>query len=365
MSEPADVAAAIVPVELVLPSGTWFTLHCPGWYDEDADVDGPFLGTQARVYAFASPAELAIWCQAAPRWAHDLGAGARWDYVATWEATRFEPGPADRHDLRSPAPSAARVLEDLLTATGLESATGMPPAFDALLPRPWPDREDLPAGSADELTQWWAEQVEAVDAALGPPPDPATAGPDDPLIPAQLSPVRVVLIGLPEQDVFTVARRPGPWSPGAPAFLGTGETLIGAADVEDLRALLATGTTPGQEDTPGWPALLAALGAVDLEPADTDVVDVADVLEDLTHPMVETGVDAFRRGLELIEDLVAWSGWPELAELTAPGGALHSLANNGDLDAVSAVCPSPRTLRTARFHWSEILTRLEARLDLR
>jgi len=367
MSEPADTAPPIVPVELLLPDGRWFTLHCPGWYDEDADVDGPFLGMQNRVYAFSSPAELAAWCRAAPRWTHDLGSGARWDYVSTWPVPRFEPTAADRHDLRAPAPgAAARVLEDLLTATDLESDIAVPAEFDALLAG---DTTAEPAAgtSSHELTHWWTGQVEAVQASLGPPPDPATASPDDPVLPAQLSPVRVVLIGLTELDVLTVARRPGPWSPGcAPAFLGTTESLIGAADSESLQALLATKTTPGHEDTPGWAALLDALHVVDLEPVDSDVVDVADVLEDLTHPMVETSVEAFRRGYELVADLVAWSGWPELVEFTAPGGTLHSLASDGELDAVAdGGGPSARTLRTARFHWSEVLSRLEARVDVR
>jgi hypothetical protein len=356
------MAPPILPVELTLPSGRWFTLYCPGWYDDDADVDGPFLGLQSRVYAFASPAELAAWCGAAPRWAHDLGVGARWDYVATWPPERFEPGSDGRYDLREPAPgTTARVLEDLLTATALESATAVPADFDALLAGAAPEQH-----RTDELSTWWADQIGAIAAALGPPPDPKTAGPDDPLPPTQLSPVRVVLIGLPDQDVLTLARRPGPWSPGAPAFLGTPEALIGAAEPEDLRALLATGTAPGHEDTPGWAALLASLDVVDLEPADTDVIDVADVVEDLTHPMVQTSVDAFRRGYELVEDLVAWSGWPELAEFTAPGSALHALAHDGGLDAVSdGAGPSVRTLRTARFHWTEVLSRLEARVEIR
>jgi hypothetical protein len=359
------VAPPIVPVELTLPSGRWFTLHCPGWYDDDADVDGPFLGLRSRVYAFASPDELAAWCLTAPRWAHDLGVGAGWEKVATWPPERFEPGLQDRHDLRGPAPGAtARVLEDLLTATALESAAAVPADFDALLAdaapaTPGPRR-------TDELTAWWTEQVAAIAAALGPPPDPRTAGPDDPVLPAQLSPVRVVLIGLPEQDVLTLARRPGPWSPGPPAFLGTPEALIGAAEPEDLRALLATGTAPGHEDTPGWARLLESLDVLDLEPADTDVIDVADVVEDLTYPMVETSVEAFRRGYELVEDLVAWSGWPELAEFTAPGGALHALAHDGGLDAVpDGAGPSARLLRTARFHWSEVVSRLQARVDVR
>jgi len=359
--EPADVSPPIVPVELILPSGRQFTLYCPGWYAEDADVDGPFLGLRERVYTFASAPELASWCLSAPRWAHDLGAGARWDYVATWSAARFEPSDADRHDLREPAPGLpARVLEDLLTATNLESDIAVPAEFDALVMGEGPEVD-----GSDELAAWWTKQIRAVDAATGPPPDPATASPDDPVLPAQLSPVRVVLIGLTEQDVLTVARRPGPWSPGAPAFLGTKEALLGAADTEDLRALLASGAAPGHEETPGWPALLKALHVVDLEPADSDVIDVADVLEDLTHPMVETSVDAFRYAFELVEDLVAWSGWPELAEFTAPGGALHSLARDGALDTVpDGTGPSARTLRTARFHWTEVLSRLEARLDV-
>ena len=399
------MAPPIIPVELILPSGRWFTLHCPGWYDDVADVDGPFLGLQSRVYAFPSPAELAAWCASAPRWAHDLGAGARWDYVQTWPAERFEPGPAGRYDLREPAPGdTARVFEDLLTATTLESATAVPAEFDALVagdapappepaspepaspepaspepasPEPAPPEPARPEPAppepaqaeprrTDELGAWWSDQIGAIDAALGPPPDPKTAGPDDPLLPAQLSPVRVVLIGLTEQDVLTLARRPGPWSPGPPAFLGTPEALIGAAEPEDLRAVLATGSAPGHEDTPGWATLLESLDVVDLEPAGTDVIDVADVVEDLTYPMVETGVDAFRRGYELVEDLVAWSGWPELAEFTAPGSALYALAHDGELDDVAdGGGPSARALRTARFHWTEVLSRLEARVDVR
>ena len=384
MSEPADAPPPIVPVELAMPSGRWLTLHCPGWYDEDADVDGPFLGLQSRVYAFASPAELAAWCAAAPRWAHDLGTGVQWDDVATWPPERFEPASDERYDLREPAsgPRAvrtARVLEDLLTATALESASDVPADFDALLAGDAPagDAPDTPLPATvgppapepdgtDELGAWWSDQIGAIDAALGPPPDPKTAGPDDPVSPAQLSPVRVVLIGLTELDVLTLARRPGPWSPGAPAFLGTADALIGAGEPEGLRAVLATGTAPGHEDTPGWAALLESLDAVDLEPADSDVIDVADVAEDLTYPMVETSVDAFRRGYELVEDLVAWSGWPELAEFTAPGSALHTLAHEGVLDGVAdGAGPSARTLRTARFHWTEVVSRLEARVDIR
>ena len=128
------------------------------------------------------PGELAAWCLAAPRWAHDLGAGARWDYVATWSPERFEPGPDDRHDLREPAPGApARVLEDLLTATDLESATGVPADFDALLAGETPDpHRARPRGGPTRSRPSTPR--------CGPPPDPETAGPDDPLLPPSSAP---------------------------------------------------------------------------------------------------------------------------------------------------------------------------------
>lgn len=87
---------AIVPVQLSLTEGDFFTLYAPKWRQNGTEWHA-FLGDDVNVLLFNSPAELLAFIESGAR--HDLLGHPHWESFNAREADRVVPGKRDEYDL--------------------------------------------------------------------------------------------------------------------------------------------------------------------------------------------------------------------------------------------------------------------------
>ncbi len=390
--------AAIVPVELRVAGGTWFTLW-QRWWDADGEVGGPFLGDDDLLYAAARPDELAAFVHSGAE--HELRPSRAWPDVAHWTVADLTPAAADRYDLsEAPGPEdgarlirTAHLVEDLASFLLLETAldgvdVSTYAAVPALLTGPLGGRR------REELAQALAAALPEIALAVrlhlseppadtaGPPAD--TAGPPAdsagaPLAPvaasagAPLAPValeqlvdaEVLWLGLDGLTGYAVRRRADPERD--PVFLGEPGVLLLAPDIDTLQALLGSGEVapfPGERP---WPEI-AATG--DLEPYEDAVYDLDGLGESIGTDLGRDDALALLDAQLLLLDLADWCGTATVrAELeqdrplgrflvaVVPEVAQRSLRSRGRLEATD--------LDAVRAAWWRCLAELADRVSAR
>lgn len=301
----------IVPVELTLPSGRWYTLYQRGW--DDADDDSlAFLGRGHRVFAFPTPDELAAWAGAHHN--HHLGVSVLWDAVRGRFLSQFEPADADRYDLvaagydRAASAATRELVADLLHQLGIDLSAD--PVSD-LLPRGGSltglpvDAEQGPARVKDVPWEWVLAQVEA---GVGWPDDTAADPayvPHEHALPLEsVAPgVEALWLGLGGVGALTLVHRA---EDDEVDFLGNGTTLLAAGTAEALSAYVESAPL---RSLPSWArALREGADDLDYEPYEDNVVDL-DELGSLIGPDVDReGAQTLLAAWPLVEDLAAWLG---------------------------------------------------------
>ncbi|AZA10819.1 hypothetical protein [Corynebacterium gerontici] len=86
----------IVPVQLSLTEGDFFTLWAPSWREHGTEYQA-FLGKGDRIFVFASRAELLAFVEQEPR--HDLSSHPQWATFAEHAAARITPSERHHYDL--------------------------------------------------------------------------------------------------------------------------------------------------------------------------------------------------------------------------------------------------------------------------
>ncbi len=300
---------AIVPVELTLPSGRWYTLYQRDWDDADDDSRA-FLGTDDQVIAFASPDELSSYAGSdAARDGHHLVDSALWPDVRHRNARDFTPADGDRHDLLD-GRREREVLAELCEFLGLE------PPYDWL-------RESIPLpGSVTGVPSWiggpgpnvpdpWAWALAAVDRRVG-PPVPARQGTGcDAHGAAQFAtPVETVAPGVEVRwlGLAGVGATTLFWhgDDGEVRCLGQPGELLAAPSQEALRAYLADAddTVLGQEP---W-APLRGRDDLDLEPYEDSVVDLDEAADAISATMTSQDAETLLAGWAVMHEVADWTG---------------------------------------------------------
>jgi hypothetical protein len=291
----------IVPVELTLPSGTWFTLHQRGW--EDADDDSlAFLGGDDEVYVFATADDLASYVASDVDAVHHLSDSALWREVRRRPRRAFVPAPEDRYDLTARDDRSKELLSELLGYLRMEAPTGDWNAepFAALLP-PRVSYTGIPVGAPDPRptggrTLWgWA--LAEVDSRIEVPGELAVA-PAEVLAPG----VESLWLGVDGSGAHTLVHRAEDgtgWT-----FLGAPGELLAATSVESLRSFVCLGGDVATSVAP-WSAF-AGHSDVDLEPYEDNIVDL-DELGGTLSPQLDTATaTALLDVWALIRELATW-----------------------------------------------------------
>lgn len=319
---PAD--PELVPIELVLPTGTWVTLWQPGWAGEEA-AGPPFLGAGDVLHAFSSPRALAAYVAGdAP---DDLRESSGWQDAGTWPPADFAPRvtydltrtaalaqsldeDGEGGDVLAHAWSCATVLDDLAVHVDAVPAYEDDAVYEAFLGDPatvaGSRRRGERSSVAEVVRQEWPRLVgqialrvvePAVAAAVAAPP--ATAAALEDLVDAE-----VLWLCLDGIVGYTVRMRPD--LERDPVFLGEPGELLLATEVEDLRALLAGGSVEAFPGARPWPEVVAA--GADLEPYEDAVTDL-DAIGDAIAAGPDADLAATLLEVQLLLlDLADWCG---------------------------------------------------------
>src|SRR5699024_528078 len=87
---------AIIPVKLSLTEGDFYTLWAPNWKEHGAEWQA-FLGDDAGLYLFTSPAKLYAFLQSGKR--HDLLSHPKWGHFDTLPADMIVPDKKETFDI--------------------------------------------------------------------------------------------------------------------------------------------------------------------------------------------------------------------------------------------------------------------------
>jgi hypothetical protein len=298
----------IVPIELALPSGSWFTLYQRGW--DDADDDSlSFLGGDDQVYGFATPEDLCGY--AIDHHDHHLGLSPLWRDVRRRSRAAFTPGPDDRYDLTSPSSEGQRILVELLEFLRVEVPQNWnQDPLEALFPRP---------GTVTEVPSWlvappataspnvWRRAVEEVDGRIGSPPGEAsehsgfstlaTAAPLEEVAPG----VESIWLGVADAGAYTLLYRDieTGW-----LFLGPPGTLAAAGSTASLVDFLSRGQDPVLAQPP-WVAVRGRTD-VDVEPYEDNVIDLDQLGLLLRAPLNRAAAAALLDVRPLVQELGNW-----------------------------------------------------------
>lgn len=309
---------AIVPIELVLSSGRWFTLYQRDW--DDADDDSlAFLGDGDQVFALPSAGQLATYVGGAPV-GHHLAASALWAEVPHRTRSSFEPAPGDRYDLTvdvgagrpSPETSAAKaMLVELIYFLGLDGLVARiatDPLADVLrIPR-FEGMENSSREAPRDRRDPQLIALDEVERQVGPPGKGASIIAVESMIALEdAAPgVEALWLGLCGDGAHTLVRRDddNEW-----AFLGRPGQLAAATSVEALAAALQTGADPRVAGAP-W-AALNGLESVDCEPYEDNVVDLDELGALIDDNLSRSTATALLDAWPLLAALLLWTGGPE------------------------------------------------------
>ena len=294
----------IVPVELTLPSGTWFTLYQRGWDDADDDSLG-FLGGDDAVHAFATADELSSY--AVSNDDHHLGASPLWPSVRRNSRRDFIPGPEDCYDLTRPSTRGQDMLAEILVYLRIE-----PPAGD------WnaePFASSLPAGASvygvplaapdprptGGRTIWeWA--VAEVDGRVADPSRAAGSAP------GLATPIEDVAAGVESlwldldgagMSTLLVRDEEAGWR-----FLGHPGVVVAASSTAGLAEFVRDSGDSALEAAP-WSSLRGRDG-VDFEPYEDNVVDLDELGQQLGPALDRAGAAALLEARPLVQELAIW-----------------------------------------------------------
>ena len=181
-----------------------------------------------------------------------------------------------------------------------------------------------------------------------------------------VAPVETVWLGLAELDIFTLRRIPEP--DADPAYLGGAGTLVGATDLDRLRAWLSLREPNDLSDLPGWDDLGDA-DDVDLQPYEDAVLEIAELGDLFTADLDRAGAEQLVGAWVALAELAQWGGWTDvLAELEADRPVGYVLS--GVLPEVSAGDSRGRRrlqeldLDEVQECWAAIVALVESRVRL-
>lgn len=328
----------IIPVELTLTSGRWYTLYQRGW--DDADDDSlAFLGRGHQVFAFPTPDELAAWAGAHED--HHLGVSPLWPEVRARFPSAFEPAAADHYDLvaagyQHAASAATReVVSDLLHQLGIDLR-------------------------ADPVTDWhWL--LARIDAGVDAPPPGRPAAPE-PVVTTldEVAPgVEALWLGLDGSGGYTLVHRD---DEGGTRFLGGAGTLVAAPTTEALSAYVRT--------APPTEAWLAALRGrdVDYEPYEDNVVDLDELGGRIAPGLDRADAQALLATWPLLHELATWLGVVEVHAAFTESEPLGRFFVRDLMNVSSGVAAwhsrlADADLRPVRDQWENCLAALSRRIS--
>jgi hypothetical protein len=297
----------IVPIELALPSGSWFTLYQRGW--DDADDDSlAFLGGDDQVYGFATPEDLCGY--AIDHQDHHLGLSPLWRDVRRRSRAAFTPRPDDRYDLTSQSSAGQRILVELLEFLRVEvpqnwnhdPLAGLYPRTGELgLPTLIPAATPTPSL---RVWQWAVEEVDGrIESPGGAPAGPSavsslvTAVPLEEVAPG----VESLWLGVADAGAYTLLHRDieAGW-----LFLGPPGTLAAAGSTAGLVDFLSRGEDPALAEPP-WLGLRGRTD-LDVEPYEDNVIDLDQLGLLLGAPLDRAAAAALLDVRPLVQELGGW-----------------------------------------------------------